>query len=110
MRASTATAQPVLGSLVQSGSFGGTGGSAFGPIDCPTGSMAVGIRGRAGDDIDRTQLACRLNTSFNLGSPVFGGAVFTVSVGGGGSDWDETLTCPAGSVLTGIRAAQRGSG
>ena len=58
-------------------------------------TVALALRGRAGDDIDRTELWCRA-------FPPQEGAVFAGGVGGDtGADYDNTLTCPANSTMTG---------
>jgi hypothetical protein len=75
------------------GPAGGAGGSPF-SISCAPGSRAVALRGRAGDDIDRTELWC---------SSPFEGAVFAGGVGGDtGVDYDSALTCPANTTMTGV--------
>jgi hypothetical protein len=76
------------------GPAGGPGGSPF-TISCAAGTHAVALRGRAGDDIDRTELWC---------SSLEGeGQVFAGGVGGDtGADYDNALTCPANSTLTGV--------
>jgi hypothetical protein len=80
------------------GSAGGGGGSPF-TIMCPAGTAATALRGRAGEEIDRTELMC----SPVLAGPALGAAASAGAVGGfGGVDYLATLTCPAGSVMTGI--------
>ena len=100
---SNPTVQPVLvpaGPVTVVGPVGGTGGSPFGPFDCAAGSMITSLRGRAGADIDRTEVWC---------SPVSGITVLTPetlagAVGGfGGIDYGSKLSCPAGSVVTGLQ-------
>jgi hypothetical protein len=75
------------------GPVGGTGGTPF-SFSCPTGTVATALRGRTGDDIDRTELWCTAPT----GATVQAGAVG----GFGGVDYGADLTCPSGSVLTGL--------
>ncbi len=73
--------------------IGGEGGTPF-DLTCP-GGVAVGLRGRAGDDIDRTELICR--------NPI-GTIVSAGAVGGmGGSDYQSTLSCRAGETMVGLR-------
>jgi hypothetical protein len=87
---------------VSVGPVGGGGGSAF-AITCGLDFAATALRGRAGDDIDRTELWCAPKTS--LATP----ATFFGAVGGfGGTDYGSQLTCPSGSAMTGIhgRAGQ----
>ncbi len=87
------------------GPVGGGGGSAFGPIMCPSGSVATAFRGRAGDDVDRTELWC----STVQAGPSLGSAAFAGGVGGtGGTDYGGALTCPAGAVMTGIHGTAGG--
>lgn len=95
------TCRPVQAAPQAVGPVGGNGGSAF-SISCAPGSVATALRGKAGDDIDRTELWC---------SPVGGGAsTFAGGVGGtGGTDYGNTLTCAAGSVMSGVHGGA-GSG
>jgi hypothetical protein len=78
------------------GPAGGPGGAAFGPISCAAGSVATRLTGRAGDDIDQTNLWCSPVSGTTLGAPVLAGGVG----GAGGSEYD--LPCPSGSALTGV--------
>lgn len=83
---------------VLAGSAGGGGGFPF-TILCPVGTVATAFRGHAGDDIDRTELMC----SAVLPGPALGATASAGAVGGfGGVDYGATLTCPVGSVMTGI--------
>lgn len=83
---------------VLAGSAGGGGGTPF-SILCPAGTVATALRGHAGEEIDRTELMC----SPVLAGPALGAAASAGAVGGfGGADYGATLTCPAGSVMTGI--------
>ncbi len=77
---------------------GNLGHNDFPPIDCGPGSYGVALRGRAGDDIDQTQLWCSPLSGGVLGAATLAGSVG----GGGGSDYGATLSCPANSVMTGI--------
>ena len=84
---------PVLAGMV-----GGGGGTPF-TIMCPAGTVATALHGRSGEEIDRTELMC----SPVLAGPALGAAASAGAVGGfGGTDYLATLTCPAGSVMTGI--------
>ena len=75
------------------GPVGGPGGSPF-SISCAPDSHALALRGRAGDDIDRTELWCNAPLE---------GMVFAGGVGGDtGADYDNTLTCPANTTMTGL--------
>ena len=78
------------------GPAGGFGGSPYGPVDCPAGSVVVGFLGRAGQDIDRTSIAC---ASLPGLAPT---GTFFVAGGFGGSDYGATLTCGAGEAITGV--------
>jgi hypothetical protein len=82
---------------------GGGGGSAFGPDWCAVGSVAVGLSGRSGSEIDGLQLICARvaldgSLSGNDSTPFHGGD------GGGGF----FSVCPGGQVLTGL-AGRTGS-
>jgi hypothetical protein len=80
------------------GPVGGGGGSPY-TIMCPSGTVATALRGRAGDDIDRTELMC----SPVLPGPALGAESSAGAVGGfGGNDYGAALTCPAGYAMTGI--------
>ena len=79
----------------QIGPVGGSGGSPF-SISCAPNTVALALRGRAGDDIDRTELWC--SASHPRRAHVFAGGVG----GDTGADYDNTLTCPAGSTMTGV--------
>jgi hypothetical protein len=78
------------------GPVGGPGGSAFGPISCAAGSVGTRFTGRAGDDIDQTNLWCSPVSGTTLGPPALAGGVG----GTGGLPYD--LSCPTGSALTGV--------
>jgi hypothetical protein len=80
------------------GPVGGNGGTPFGPFTCAPGSMASALRGRAGDDIDRTELWCS-----NIDGTFVGAPAFVAGVGAAtGADYGTTLSCPSGSVITGL--------
>ena len=78
------------------GPVGGAGGSAF-TRACPAGQVGVGILGRAGDDIDRTELICAPRTDL-AGTRSSAGAIGTF----GGIDYGATLSCGSGFYMTGI--------
>ena len=83
------------------GPVGGNGGEPFGPpsfATCNPGWMATAIRGRAGDDIDRTELWCSNIDGTFVGAP----EPVAVVGGNGGVDYGTTLSCPSGSVITGL--------
>jgi parallel beta-helix repeat protein len=84
------------------GPAGGFGGSAFAAVDCPGGSVVVGLQGRAGDDIDQTSLVCAPLPSLSPQSVLF------VAGGGGGTDYGSALTCGTGQAVTGVFGATRG--
>jgi hypothetical protein len=92
-----------LGPVTETDPAGGEGGSSFGPLDCPTDMVGVGFRGRAGDDIDRTELFCAtVNRSLfgvAVGSEVTGG----YAEGPGGTSYGDVLMCPSNSALIGVR-------
>lgn len=93
-----------LGPITETSAVGGLGGDAFGSFDCDSGAIAVGFRGRAGDDIDRTEIRCRGLLGLGLFGPVLDTEVSGGIVGGfGGDDYGSALMCPAGSALTGVR-------
>jgi hypothetical protein len=78
-----------IASTTATATAGGGGGSPFEYV-CQADTVGTGLRGRAGDDIDRTELWC--------GSP-------SAFAGGGGSTTGGVaydMSCPAGSVLTGV--------
>lgn len=98
----------ILGDLSTTDALGGDGGSPFGPNDCREGSIAVGFKGRAGDDIDRTELLCKEVMGVGLFGPILGpessgGVVQTSTSQPGGEDYGNALLCPEHFALTGIR-------
>ena len=96
-----------LGPVTLTGTAGGSGGSSSFSLSCPDGSIAVGLVGRAGDDIDRTQVLCRQLNGLGLFGPLLGPTTKTSAVGGtGGDDYGTTLTCPAGSAMTGVHGRE----
>ena len=91
-----------------SSTFGGTGGSPFPSRDCPAGSVATGITGRAGESIDQLALRCQTVTG---SARTFGTVVATTAAGGtGGAAF--TQACAANQVMVGIsaRASSNGAG
>ena len=87
------------------GPAGGFGGSPFAPVNCPAGSVVVGFAGRAGDDIDRTEIVCAPPPALTPTSPLF------VAGGFGGNDYGSALTCGAGEAVTGVfGGVQNGNG
>ncbi len=84
------------------GPGGGPGGSAFATVDCPAGSVVVGLEGRAGDDIDATSILCAPTPALVPTSTLF------VADGGGGTSYGSALTCAAGEAVTGVFGASRG--
>ena len=93
---------------------GGGGGSPW-SLDCPTGHVAIGLRGNAGDDIDATELVCAVVTDVTGGYPDLGAQIsagFSPDGGGGGSNYGNALMCAAGEVLVGlqVRAGNAGFG
>jgi hypothetical protein len=80
---------------------GGAGGNAFGPFSCPANSVATALKGRGGDDMDRTELWCSPFVPNGYGS-----ASLISAIGGfGGSPYD--FTCPSGMALTGVYGGLR---
>ncbi len=64
----------------------------------------MGFRGRAGDDIDRTEIRCRTLVGLGLFGPVLGPETSGGVVGGfGGTNYGGALSCPSGAALTGVR-------
>ena len=78
------------------GPVGGDGGSPW-SLSCPPSYAAVALQGRAGDDIDRTELICAPRADL-FGPRVSAGAVGTF----GGVDYGAALTCASGSYLSGV--------
>ncbi|MCU1384085.1 MAG: hypothetical protein JWL71_2782 [Acidobacteria bacterium] len=104
---SNPTMQPVIpppGPVTVVGPAGGFGGNAFAPVDCPAGSVVVGFLGRAGDDIDRTELACAATPAL---TPT---GTFFVAGGTGGQDYGAALTCGGGEAVTGVYGGINGNG
>ncbi len=89
------------GPLTIVGPLGGNGGNVQPDVDCAFGSAGVGLKGRAGDDIDRVDLWCAPVSGGALGAASYAG---TLGTSGGGSDFGVQLICPATYVMTGIRA------
>lgn len=86
----------VAPSTVVVGPIGGDGGSPW-SLSCPSSYVAVALQGRAGDDIDRTELICAPRADL-FGTRVSAGAVGTF----GGVDYGAALTCASGSYLSGV--------
>ena len=78
------------------GPAGGPGGEPFGPFLCADGAVGTALRGRAGDDLDRTELWCSTLDGTTLGDPVFAGGV------GGDTGAAYDMTCNPGFVMTGV--------
>ena len=94
-----------LGSEVFTSPAGGSGGSAFTFRCSPNGSsIGIGLRGRVGDDIDRTSLRCRQYFGLSILSPSPGPETIAGTVGGpgGGGSVNYNLICATGSVMTGV--------
>ncbi len=85
------------------GPIGGFGGSAFPAVDCPAGSVGIGLDVRAGDDIDSISLRCGTLPSLTPLAPIF----VAGNVGGG---TPYSLGCAAGDIMTGVYGAPRGGG
>ena len=51
-----------VGTATSLGAIGGTGGSAFAAVNCPTGEVATMARVRTGDNLDAFGLACAKGT------------------------------------------------
>ncbi len=71
--------------------FGGGGGNNYN-LTCPTGYVATGIQGGAGDYVDRLGFICRSASGAGYTTPTTGG-------GGGNSYWYE---CPWGQKVIGF--------
>jgi len=99
---SNASQITIADTVVTVGPAGGNGGSAFAAVDCPAGSVVIGLAGRAGDDIDQTQIVCAPKPALAPPSTLF------VAGGNGGSDYGGALTCGAGDAVTGVFGATRG--
>ena len=92
----------------QAASVGGSGGNAFSPVYCPTGYIAVGIRGAqsphgfggGGHWITQIGLVCQKIDFGARGLSATGYS--TVITGGGNTAGQETILCPAGQVLVGL--------
>jgi len=89
--------------VVVVGPAGSNGGNAFAPVDCPTGSVVIGLAGRAGDDIDQTRIVCAPKPALTPPTTLF------VAGGNGGTDYGGALTCAAGEAVSGVFGATRGS-
>jgi len=74
------------------GTLGGTGGGAFGPLSCPTGTAAVGIRVATGADIDYALTSAELMCSDNSSTAKFGG----------GTVPNTPLSCAPGDRMVGM--------
>lgn len=99
--------------MTYSAAAGGTGGSSFGQITCPSGEVAVGGNDRAGNDNDAFGLQCAPVTSFAVGMTgikATTGTVTSTAYAGnayGGNYASEA--CPAGYAMIGIFGTYTGS-
>ena len=67
-------------------------------LACPPGSVAVGLKGRAGDKVEKLALSCaRVDAS----GAIVGAVIDTGAVGGGGAP-DFDLPCAAGKRMIGV--------
>ena len=103
---------PTCTALVSDGAAASLGTSAEGPLygvttgrpaatatTCPAGAVATGVRGRAGFLVDQVELVCApLRADGTLGAAAATGT----ATGGDGGGVVDPLTCPAGSVVTGL--------
>lgn len=93
----------------QAASVGGSGGNAFSPVYCPTGYIAVGIRGAqsphsfgsGGHWITQIGLVCQQIDFESRGLTTTGYS--TVITGGGNTAGQESILCPSGQVLVGLQ-------
>ncbi len=76
----------------------GTTPATWEGIDCPSGTVATGANVRMGAFLDNIQMRCQSVTGT---ARTFGGVVTSSSLGGTGG-LPGTLTCSAGSVMTGV--------
>ncbi|MBU8900994.1 hypothetical protein KRR26_35905 [Corallococcus sp. M34] len=90
-------ADGTLGSQYSTGYVGGTGGSDFGSIKCPTNMAAVGVRGRATTFVDRFGLYCSGISNWRTYGTV---QAVTGTAGGSGGIAFENDMAPVGYVLT----------
>ncbi|WP_234072425.1 hypothetical protein [Myxococcus stipitatus] len=90
-------ADGTLGGQYSTGYVGGTGGTDFGTIKCPTNMAAVGVRGRAMNYVDRFGLYCSGVSNWKTYGTVQ--AVTNMAGGSGGASFENDLA-PAGYVLT----------
>jgi hypothetical protein len=100
------TANLVLGSTTTTDPAGGSGGSPY-TLACPSGSVAIGIQGRAGANVDQVQVRCQaIGTAVQVAAGAVGatltGPVTTTSPAGGSGGTSYSLSCPAGFVMIGV--------
>lgn len=77
-------------------SVGGQGGQPFGPLRCPAGQVAIGLKGRAGTFVDELEPDCA------AAKPAGATAAVWVSPAAGGKQGNDIkLTCGTDEVLVG---------
>ncbi len=67
-------------------------------LACPPGAVAVGMKGRAGDKIEKLALSC---AKVDAGGAIVGAVVDTGAIGGGGAP-EFDLQCAAGKRMIGV--------
>ncbi|AWK88491.1 hypothetical protein [Azospirillum thermophilum] len=88
-------AQPA-GEAAFTASVGGRGGQPFGPLRCPAGQVAIGLKGRAGTFVDELEPDCA------PARPAGAAAAVWVSPAAGGKQGNDIkLACGADEVLVG---------
>jgi hypothetical protein len=91
----------VGGATLQVGPAEGGGGGTPYTIDCPAGSVGVGLNARGGVNVDNVQLICQTVT-VSGSSRTFGAQTTTAFAGVGLGGSPSTLSCPAGMILVGL--------
>jgi hypothetical protein len=80
------------------GPVGGNGGTPFGPINCPAGSVVTAFKGNASNDVEALQVWCSPLTDNMLGPEAFAGATTT----NGDASFGAALTCGPNAIVSGI--------
>lgn len=100
----SAFSSPVTISVSNPGFFGtagGFGGNAFGPVTCNPGSVLTALTGEAGSYMGQFTMWCApVGPGPSLGTAVASAVIGIPGVGPVG--FGAALTCPAGSMITGI--------
>lgn len=97
-----------LGAVTVTSPVGGTGGGPY-TLACPSGAVATGLVGNHGDiepiNIGNVAVTC---SPVELGSFVVGlGTPSSTGVSGSGGSGSWSLSCPANTVMTGLRGSTK---